>query len=163
MNKNNNEINLINQIYIRGTMNIECKLVETEEELKQAFKIRTRVFIKEQEVPLSIEWDEYDKTGVHMICNVDGKVVGTGRIVFFGKTAKISRVAVLKPYRKKNIGTAIMEFLIDEVKKRQGELIYAHVQLYAHGFYEKIGFKDVGESFLEANIEHIRMVYNENL
>ena len=56
-----------------------------------------------------------------------------------------------------------MEFLIDEVKKRNGELLYAHVQLYAHDFYEKLGFKDVGETFLEADIEHIRMVYNKDL
>lgn len=163
INKNNNEITFINQVYIQEMMNIECKLVETEEELKQAFRIRTLVFIKEQNVPLSIEWDEYDKTGVHMICKVDGEVVGTGRIVFFGKTAKISRVAVLESHRKKHIGTAIMEFLIDEVKKRNGELLYAHVQLYAHDFYEKLGFKDVGETFLEADIEHIRMVYNKDL
>ena len=35
--------------------------------------------------------------------------------------------------------------------------IILHSQIQAEGFYEKLGFKRVGEVFLEEGIEHITM------
>jgi predicted GNAT family N-acyltransferase len=146
-------------------MNIECKLIENDTELDAAHAIRHEVFIIEQDVPHEIEWDEFEDTALHMICLLDNKAVGTGRISFFGeneteveKVAKVERVAVLKQHRNKGIGTIITKFLIDECKKRNAKTIYAHVQLHAKAFYDKMGFKGVGEIFDEAGIDHIKMI-----
>jgi predicted GNAT family N-acyltransferase len=130
--------------------------------MDDAHAIRHEVFIVEQNVPPDIEWDEYEDSALHMICKLDGKSVGTGRISFFGDSAKIERVAVPKPLRKNGIGTIITRFLIDICKKKKSKTIYAHVQLHARGFYEKMGFSGVGETFDEAGIDHIKMVLNEN-
>jgi predicted GNAT family N-acyltransferase len=139
-----------------------CKLVETSAELEEAHKIRKEVFVIEQNVPPKIEWDEYEDSATHLICKLGDKVVGTGRITFFSDKAKVERVAVPKSYRNQGIGTAIVKFQILEAKKRGVKEIYAHVQMHAKGFYSKMDFSEVGDIFYEADIEHVRMVYNED-
>jgi predicted GNAT family N-acyltransferase len=37
------------------------------------------------------------------------------------------------------------------------EIIYLNSQLQAKTFYEGLGFKEYGDVFLEANIEHVSM------
>ncbi len=143
-------------------MKPKCKLVETDQELNEVHSIRNTVFIKEQNVPPEIEWNDYEDSAIHYICKLDDKTVGTGRIVFFGLEAKIERVAVLKQYRNSGIGTYIMEFLINECKKRNATTIFAHVQMQAYGFYKKLGFQEFGDIFFEADIEHLKMFYKED-
>ena len=142
-------------------MELICKLVETDSELKAAHDVRRTVFVIGQNVPPEIEWDEFEDSALHMICRLDNTVVGTGRITFFGSRAKIERVAVLKEFRLRGIGRKIMEFLVDECKKKNARYIYAHVQMQAYDFYEKMGFCEVGETFDEAGINHVKMVLKE--
>jgi len=142
-----------------------CKIVENRSELDEAHSIRNSVFVLEQNVPESLEWDEYDgsnEAAIHILCKFDDKVVGTGRIIFLNNKAKLERVAVLKSYRRQGIGTKIVRFMIQEIT-RQGEItIFANVQMIARKFYATLGFKEVGETFTEAGIEHIKMVFYEN-
>jgi predicted GNAT family N-acyltransferase len=49
--------------------------------------------------------------------------------------------------------------LVEEAKLSNPSQIYLHAQIQALGFYEKLGFTGVGKTFLEANIEHIKMVF----
>lgn len=139
-------------------MKLTCKKVETAHELKEAYAVRKRVFIDEQDVPKHIERDEFDDTALHVICKVDEFVTATGRILLFGEEAIVGRVAVLKPWRGKGIGREIMEFIIDIAKSNGVKTLSANVQSDVQMFYEKLGFKPVGEFFLEAGIEHIKMI-----
>ncbi len=138
--------------------NLEIKVVETEQELKSAYSLRRTVFVNEQNVPEEIEYDEYDHSALHVICKLGDRVVGTGRVVFFDDGAKIGRVAVLKEYRKQGIGTIITKKLIAISHNNDVENVYANVQLIARGFYAKLGFKEVGDIFYEADIKHVKMV-----
>ncbi|MCK4757936.1 MAG: GNAT family N-acetyltransferase [Thermoplasmata archaeon] len=125
-----------------------------------AFAIREKVFVKEQKVPHDIEYDEYDKAALHVICFMGGEVVGTGRMVIIDDEVKIGRVAVMRPYRGKGIGTFIILRLINEAEFYfLGRPIVANVQLDAKDFYSKFGFKPTGHVFTEAGIEHIQMVF----
>lgn len=138
-----------------------CKIVENDRELKEAYLVRKRVFVIEQNVPESLEGDRYDDFALHVICKVNESVVGTGRIVFLNESAKIGRVAVLKSYRNRGVGKTIVRFLIEESKKRGKKTIFANVQIRTQKFYEKLGFKRVGDIFIEAGIEHIKMILNQ--
>lgn len=42
----------------------------------------------------------------------------------------------------------------------QAEQIRIEAQTYAKGFYEKLGFRQVSEEFLEDGIPHIQMLWN---
>lgn len=142
-------------------MGTVIKIVENENELLESFKIRRIVFVQEQNVPESIEWDEFDEGATHIIYKLDDEVVGADRIVYFDDSVKIGRVAVLKEYRLRGIGREIVEFLIKESKKRSNNIIYANVQLIAQKFYKRLGFSEEGETFYEADIEHIKMVFDD--
>jgi len=153
-------------IKFRGDMRpkLKCKLIETQAEMDAAHAIRNEVFVIGQNVPPAIEWDEFEDSATHLICEFDGKIVGTGRISYFNNNtkAKVERVAVLESYRNKGIGTEIVRFQIQEARKKNANYIYAHVQLHAKEFYAKQGFIEEGDIFLEADIEHVRMVYSED-
>ena len=70
-------------------------------------------------------------------------------------------MAVLKEYRKKGVGKAIIEEILKHYSNlnRVNNLIL-NSQIEAKGFYKKFGFVEVGEEFIEANIIHIKMMYH---
>jgi predicted GNAT family N-acyltransferase len=134
-----------------------CRLIESHEDMEKSFNIRRIVFIEGQDVPEEIEMDELDDSALHVLCEVDGQPVATGRLNFFENEIKVGRVAVLKEWRGKGIGTKVVEFLITEARKGSNAVIYANVQTWTESFYARHGFETVSGIFLEADIEHVRM------
>ena len=78
--------------------------------------IRTNVFVKEQGIDTSIDFDSLDKNAVHVLVFINNKAIGTARILDDGH---IGRVAILKEYRKKGAGYAAVSALIEEAKKNR--------------------------------------------
>ncbi|MCK5310322.1 MAG: GNAT family N-acetyltransferase, partial [Thermoplasmata archaeon] len=68
-----------------------CKVIQTSEEMDMARSIRMGVFVKGQDVPISIEMDEYDEIATHVICQYGDKFIGTGRLVQHGNQVKLGR------------------------------------------------------------------------
>ena len=134
-----------------------CRVIQTQEEMDMAKAIRLEVFVKGQDVPISIEMDEYDDVATHVICQYGDKFIGTGRLVQHGDEVKLGRVAVLEEFRGVGAGKAIMLKLIEEARKLEPGVIYGNAQVWALKFYENLGFVAVGEEFLEADIVHVRM------
>ncbi|WP_250278150.1 GNAT family N-acetyltransferase [[Clostridium] colinum] len=122
-----------------------------------AFYIREEVFIKEQGIPKHTEIDGSDKYAKNVILTIDNKPIGTGRLIEINKKMYIGRVAILKDYRNKGYATNLIKFLLKEAKNMGFKEVFIHAQSYAKNFYEKLGFKQLGEEFLEANIPHINM------
>ena len=63
---------------------MEIKKVATPQELEEAFSVRINVFVKEQGVPEDCEIDQNENAAEHVILCDEGKVVGTGRVRYFG-------------------------------------------------------------------------------
>jgi len=125
-------------------------------ESKQALSfIRKTVFIKEQNVPEDLEWDEFDKQCVHiLVTDNHNSPIACGRIKSDGH---IGRMAVLKAYRKMGIGTAILKALLQFAAEKNIKSVFLHAQITAIDFYEKQGFEICSEIFLDANIPHKTM------
>ncbi len=138
---------------------IKILQAKTQDMIQKAHKLRFEVFVEEQNVPPELESDEYDKTATHVIAinEETGDCIGCGRLVIKNGTAKIGRVAVKKSYRKKGCGKRICLKLIDIAREVNVKDIIVNSQLRVAGFYKKLGFKEYGNIFLEANIEHISM------
>ena len=118
--------------------------------------IRETVFIREQKVPVELEWDECDATCLHTLAtDTAGNPVGTARLLPDGH---IGRMAVLKEWRGRGVGSALLRLLLDEARKRRLRQAVLNAQTYAAGFYEKFGFQAVGEEFMDAGIPHVKMV-----
>ena len=120
--------------------------------------IRNIVFVQEQCVPKNIEMDGKDVDCNHFLICKKNEPIGTARLQSNGK---IERVSILKPERKKGLGTKLMEFIINSAKKKELEKIYLHSQMDSIDFYKSLGFKEKGGMFQEAGINHVLMVLED--
>jgi predicted GNAT family N-acyltransferase len=123
-----------------------------------ALAIRKLVFVREQGVPQEIEMDHDDGSAIHFLVFEGNKALGTARIVMRQGSAKIGRMAVLKNYRRKGIGTKLLRRIILTARRRGAQNIYLHAQVPVIGFYEAKAFRCVGPVFEEAGIPHRKMV-----
>jgi len=139
-------------------MTLQVKQIFSDEAKARAFGIRMRVFVSEQGVPRDIELDDDDQHAIHFLATSSGRAVGTARLVMRGKKAKVGRMAVLKKYRRKGIGAALLTRVIAAAKHRGARIIFLHAQMTVIEFYEKMGFRCVGPVFDEAGIAHRQMV-----
>lgn len=118
--------------------------------------IRRAVFVVEQQVPVEEEWDGRDEECWHWLASDPaGKPIGTARLLPEGQ---IGRLAVLSEYRGQSIGAALLERAVDKAGKLGFGSIFLNAQSYALEFYRKAGFVEEGEEFLEAGIQHRKMV-----
>ena len=133
---------------------IECVLTTWSTDRPVLQKIRREVFIDEQLVPESDEWDDDDTVSVHALATLNREPVGTGRL---NPGGKIGRIAVKAGLRGRGIGTLILRQLLHEAYQRGIREPYLHAQVQAVPFYEKRGFRIQGDVFDEAGISHVRM------
>ena len=117
--------------------------------------LRFAIFVGEQNVPPGIELDDLDASCVHAIAyDVDGKAVGTGRLLPDGH---IGRMAVVVEWRRRGIGAEILDALIGEARKRGHAQAIVSAQLQAAEFYRGHGFVAEGKVYEEAGILHQQM------
>ena len=140
-------------------MKVAIRRVSSPQELKNAFAIRLRVFVREQGVPATIELDRDDRRAIHFLATSAGRALGTARVVMHGRSAKIGRMAVLKTYRRRGVGIALLKRAIATARKLGATKIYLHAQVPVIGFYEAAGFHAVGRKFDEAGIAHRKMIW----
>jgi len=119
-------------------------------------KIRTAVFIEEQ--GFENEFDEIDKACFHIVLYDNEKPVATCRYFKDRNTFYIGRVAIIKEYRGKHLGKEIMRIAEYEIKSLNAKQIEVSAQVRVKDFYKKLGYKEVGEIYLDEFLEHIRMV-----
>ncbi len=115
--------------------------------------VRRQVFIVEQKIPESEEWDDADENSSHVLAFSEKRdVVGTGRIE---PTGKIARLAVLAEYRGQGVGSAMLIRLVEKARQRGFSQTYLHAQTHALNFYKKFGFVSDDEIFSESGIPHV--------
>lgn len=140
---------------------IEVKRVKTRLQMEKEFNIRQEVFVKEQGVPPEVELDEFDTLQgpcKHILVEVDGNAVGTGRVRFVDEFGKLERICVLKSYRNLGLGKVIVKEL-EQIAKEEGvEKVKLHAQTHAKQFYEKLGYEVQSDEFMEEGIPHYLMV-----
>lgn len=117
--------------------------------------IREDVFIREQGVPVELEWDGLDEGCRHALAlSLQGEAIGCGRMLANGH---IGRISVLPQWRKQMVGTAIMEALLDEARSLKLPGVDVDAQTHALPFYHRFGFQEQGEEFMDAGLPHIKM------
>lgn len=133
---------------------IIIKEVDFAKDFPKVKEIRTEVFIKEQHVPVELEWDEYDNTAVHILAYYNDLAVGTARLL---PDAHIGRMAVLKSYRFRHVGKKMLEYLMSLAHKNGMQSVELSAQKHAVEFYQKAGFHIVSGEYLDAGIPHFTM------
>lgn len=135
---------------------IEVRKIRSREDKALAFEIRRRVFVVEQAVDPSEEYDDDDEKCTHFIALAEGVPVGTARWRFKDKgIIKLERFAVEKDYRGQGVGAALVQAVLADLPL--ADKVMMHAQLHAIPFYEKQGFETYGPEFDEAGIRHYAM------
>jgi predicted GNAT family N-acyltransferase len=117
--------------------------------------VRHAVFVQEQGVPEALEWDDADELSYHVLAtSAGGDAIGTGRLKLEGQ---IGRMAVVREWRGRGVGTAILNALLALAEKQGCRIVRLHAQTRAIPFYAKQGFVAIGGEFDEAGIPHRAM------
>lgn len=130
-------------------------------QLYSLLKLRSEVFVVEQNSVYQ-DLDSKDQIALHVLGFEDEKLIAYTRIFKPGDyftEACIGRVIVSESHRKKKYGYSIMEASIKSIKENYSTTkITISAQNYAKRFYNNLGFSEVGESYLEDGIPHIKMI-----
>lgn len=123
-----------------------------------AKEIRKSVFIEEQ--GFQNEFDEVDKEAIHIVLfDKDEIPIATCRVFWneIMNSYTLGRLAVMKQYRGKNMGSIVVKEAENYVKKKGGKDIILHAQCRASDFYKKLGFTEFGNIEDEEGCSHIWM------
>lgn len=91
-------------------------------------------------------YDDDVMLGCCMLCPVDAQ------------TVRLRQMAVQGNLQGKGIGASIMSFAENLARDKGYDRVVMHARDSAIGFYEKLGYKVVGEGFTEVNLPHHLMV-----
>ncbi len=128
----------------------------TNREVYEILKARAKVFMFEQKI-WYLDMDNVDYTADHLFLEENGEVVAYLRAFKGDKEGEVHIGRVLSVEHNKGLGTKLMNNASDYFMKNGVKSIALNSQMTAVGFYEKLGFKAVGNKFIEAGIPHIRM------
>ncbi len=126
--------------------------------LEDGFFIRRKVFCDEVGFTPEFEFDDSDKISKHLVVYDGGVAVCNARL--FPEKQDIwhfGRLRRLKEYRGKGYGKQAVLKCIEKCVEIGAKQITLGAKYDKKSFYEKIGFKEYGEVFLEEGIPHINM------
>ena len=128
-------------------------------ELYAILKLRVDVFVVEQACPYP-EIDGRDEDSLHVWLEEDGEILAYLRVLDRGVESEYVAIGrVIAARRRQGLGSEIMKAGIRVAQEHfHAEAIYLEGQVYAQGFYESLGFRQISEPYLEDNIPHIKML-----
>lgn len=128
------------------------------EELFEIYRLRVSVFIVEQRCPYQ-DVDDADRIAYHLWLRDENGIVAYARLLPPGvtfPTAAIGRVIAVR--RRCGLGTRIVDAAINAAREKlSADVITIEAQVYARSLYEKAGFVQTSEEFLEDGIPHVQM------
>jgi len=136
------------------TAGLEIRIVDWQHKQDALQAIRKSVFIDEQHVPKELEWDGLDTECTQFLASYNSTPVATARLTPQGQ---IGRMAVLKDFRGRGIGSQLLAAVIEQAKHSGHKQVFLHAQVNVINFYEQHGFTAVGDVFIDAGIEHRSM------
>ena len=127
-------------------------------ELYAILRARQDVFVVEQNCPFP-EIDGKDLDAYHLWFEENGEILAYARVLDCGvsfETPAVGRVISIR--RREGLGSRILsEGIRIAREKYSAEAVMLEAQVYARKLYEKQGFVQVSEEFLEDGIPHIIM------
>lgn len=134
----------------------------TRDELFEIYKLRVAVFIVEQQCAYR-EVDDFDRAAYHLWLRDEEGIQAYLRLLpahTTFDTVSIGRVIAMK--RRQGLGSRIVAEGIHAAQELFGaEKITIEAQTYARVLYEKAGFVQSSEEFLEDGIPHIQMIWRK--
>ncbi|MCL7747171.1 GNAT family N-acetyltransferase [Halalkalibacter alkaliphilus] len=137
---------------------MEVVKVTTKDQLEDAYNIRTKVFVDEQNVPIEEEIDQHEEEAIHFVVYSDAdKPIGAGRLRFVDGYGKVERICITKDARGTGAGRELMEKIEETAQLNGIGKAKLNAQIQAQEFYSKLGYETISGEFLDAGIPHVTM------
>jgi predicted GNAT family N-acyltransferase len=145
-------------------LSADCRLTVTVRtardpaEVETAMALREKVFFGEQGVSREEEFDGLDDESTQIVGVDESGVIATCRLRDLGEGAwKLERMAVEQRLRELGVGSRLLAGAEDVAREGGAREMLLHAQRRAEPFYASNGYVSEGETFMEAEIEHVRM------
>ena len=118
----------------------------------ETYPIRKEVLRSNIPLPYIFEGDDSAET-IHVGAFYNEKIIAVSSFMkakneqFEGSQYQLRGMATLKEFQKNGAGKLMLEFAIEEMKQLKVNLIWCNARVKAIPFYEKQGFKTVGNEF----------------
>jgi|TARA_B100001741_G_C16418869_1_gene535201 ElaA protein len=133
----------------------------TTKELYEISRVRSEVFVVEQEI-LYNDFDRKDYKAIHLCGLIKEELVAYARVFdkgdYYENNPGFGRLAVVKKERGKGIGKELVKRSIEVCKTNfSKQEIKISAQAYLEKFYIELGFERRGEGYMEDGIPHCAM------
>ena len=127
-------------------------------EYKQMVDIRKAILRKPLGLDFTPEELEREKEDILIGCFEDDKLEGCCLLTKEGVgNVRLRQMAVTSGLQGKGIGRVLMSFAENIARDKGFKIMTMHARDNAIGFYEKLGYKKIGNQFLEVTIPHFIM------
>lgn len=132
------------------------------QDVHDVLRLRQEVFVVEQDCVFP-EIDGRDPAALHLLGRIGASLVAYARIFPPSGAvahASIGRVVTAPPVRGRGMGRALMHRALGVAAEVAPDAeVRVAAQAHLEEFYESLGFRRVGESYLEDGIRHVDMVH----
>lgn len=131
-------------------------------ELFKIYQLRSEVFVVEQD-RLYQDVDEHDLNCLHVLNVVNGELISYARIFPEADHITFGRVVIAKKHRGNGKGAELVQQILATIEHiYPNQKILIHAEDYVQHFYEKFGFKRLGDVITFNNSPHVKMVLESN-
>jgi predicted GNAT family N-acyltransferase len=144
-------------------VSFEIKQPKTEDEFKHYYHLRWKLLRAPWKQPEGSEIDDIEDQCFHvMALDSDDNVIAVARLQFNSDTeAQIRYMAVAESHERHGIGSALIKAMETHAAASACRTIVLDAREPAVGFYQKLGYRITGKSYLLFNeIQHFRMIKN---
>jgi len=121
---------------------IVIKVLPWSEAEHHAAPLRFEVFMQATGGATGVEVNEGDNDCVHVLAYDGGRPIGTARLMPDGH---ISRMVVVKEWRRRGVGGLMLDALVEEARKRGDAVVRIVAPMQAMEFYRERGFVPDGK------------------
>lgn len=143
---------------VRKGIRVIIRQADSEQEIKQAFQVRTTVFVEEQHVAPEEEMDHLDNEAIHLVGLQNSHPIAASRLRFVEGYGKLERICVVQQERGKTFGAQLITHMEKIIKQHGYQGAKLNAQTHAVTFYKQLGYEVISEEFLDAGIPHVTMV-----
>ena len=124
-------------------------------EYLQMVQLRYSILRQPLGLGFSTEELELEKSDILIAAFDDDEMLGCCMLVPMGNnTLRLRQMAVNNNLQGKGIGASIMAFAENIARDKGYHKLIMHARDSAIGFYEKFGYRVVGDSFIEVKVPH---------
>jgi putative N-acetyltransferase (TIGR04045 family) len=136
-----------------------CRIVTSPADVAVHHRIRTEVFVTEQELFVDDDCDVFDErtTTLKVVAFRDHDPAGTVRLFPLdaqGERWQGDRLAVLTQFRRFTVGISLVRFAVATAGQRGGSVMGAHIQPGNVAFFEHLGWRSDGTIETYVGVPH---------